>query len=147
MTNISTDRRLALALGLSALGGAVAPSNGALAQTYRSDEGEAVQPGVRRVPVSERNSMGGRDLVLPGYKRIKMIDVIFQPGIERKEDAMPFDMVCQCTEGEMRIDHRQGHVFTARKGDVWTCVKDEPEDVTNTGGTAAIMRVILLIPT
>jgi quercetin dioxygenase-like cupin family protein len=147
MTDTKTDRRFALALGLSAVGGALASSRQALAQTYRPDEGKELQPGVRQVPVSERNSMGGRDFVLPGYKRIKMIDFVFQPGVERKDDSMSVDMVCQCTEGEMRIDHRHGHVFTARKGDVWTCVKNEPEDVKNIGSVAAIMRVILLMPT
>jgi hypothetical protein len=28
------------------------------------------------------------------------------------------DMVCQCIDGEMRLDHRDGHVFTIKKGDV-----------------------------
>ena len=33
-----------------------------------------------------------------------------------------------------------------KKGDVWTCVKGEPEDVDNLGTTVAIMRVIHLLP-
>jgi uncharacterized cupin superfamily protein len=28
------------------------------------------------------------------------------------------DMVCQCIDGEMRLDHRDGHAFTVKKGDV-----------------------------
>jgi quercetin dioxygenase-like cupin family protein len=59
---------------------------------------------------------------------------------------MPNDMVCQCIEGEMRLDHGHGHAFQAKKGDVWTCVKGQPENVENTGSTVAIMRVINLIP-
>jgi len=101
---------------------------------------------VRRVQVSERTSMGGRDRVLPGYKSIKVVDYLFQPGAKDIDDSMPMDMVCQCLEGEFSIDHRDGHPFTARKGDVWTCVKGEAEDGVNTGSTAAIMRVILLEP-
>ena len=144
-----TDRRFALVLGLSALGGALAATRQAAAQPYRPDEGEELQPGVRRVLVNERTGMPGRDLALPGYKRIRMVDFVYQPGVERKDDRMPTDMVCLCTEGEMRIDHRHGpeHVFRVRRGDVWTCVKDEAEDVVNVGGTAAIMRVITFWPT
>ena len=59
---------------------------------------------------------------------------------------MPNDMVCQCIEGELRLDHRHGHAFSAKKGDVWTCVKGEPEDGENTGRTVAIMRITHLLP-
>jgi hypothetical protein len=144
-----TDRRLALALGLSAVGGVLAAPRQVAAQPYRPDEGEEIQPGVRRVLVNERTSMPGRDHVLPGYKRIRMVDFVFQPGVERKDERMPTDMVCLCTEGEMRIDHRHGpeHAFRVRRGDVWTCVKDQPEDVVNVGGTVAVMRVITFWPT
>jgi hypothetical protein len=141
------DRRLALALGLTAVGGALAtPVHPAAAQPCRPDEGQERGPGVRMVTVSERASMGGRDSVLPGYKRVRMLDFVFQPGAKDLADSMPVDMVCHMLEGDMRIDHRDGHAFDAKRGDVWTCVKGEPEDAYNTGGTAAIMRVILLMP-
>jgi quercetin dioxygenase-like cupin family protein len=143
-----TDRRFTLALGLSAVSGVLTVPRHAVAQTYRPDEGVEVQPGVRRIVVKERTGMPGREFVLPGYKRIRMVDFVFQPGVERKDDRMPTDMVCLCTEGEMRIDHRHGqeHAFSVSKGDVWTCVKDQPEDVKNTGSTAAVMRVISFWP-
>ena len=98
------------------------------------------------VTVSERASMGGRDALLPGYKRVRLLDFVFQPGAKDIADSMPVDMVCHMLEGEMRIDHRDGHAFDAKKGDVWTCVKGEPEDAYHTDGTVAIMRVILLMP-
>jgi PAS domain S-box-containing protein len=63
-----------------------------------------------------------------------------------KDDAMRNDMVCQCVDGEMRLDHRDGHPFTVKRNDVWTCVKGEPEDTENIGDGAAIMRVINLMP-
>ena len=143
-----TDRRYALALGLSAMGGALATPRPAAAQPYRPDEGQETAPGVRRVLVSERASMamGGRDAVLPGYRSLRVTDHVYQPGAKSISDTMHSDMVCQCIEGEMRLDHRHGHAFSAKKGDVWTCVKGQPEDVENTGGTAAIMRVIHLLP-
>src|SRR4051812_33634269 len=143
-----TDRRLALTLGLTALGGALATPTRTAAQPYRPDEGVERAPGVRLVHVSDRASMamGGRDTVLPGYKSIRMDDVIYQPGAKSIGNTMPNDMVCQCIEGEMQLDHGHGHTFSAKKGDVWTCVKGQPEHVENTGSTVAIMRVINLLP-
>jgi hypothetical protein len=143
------DRRLALTLGLAATGSAlIAPVRPAAAQPYRPDEGQERVPGVRRVRVSERTSMamGGRDAVLPGYKSIRVDDIVYQPGAKTTNDVMRNDMVCQCIEGELRLDHGHDHTFSAKKGDVWTCVKDQPEDVENTGSTVAIMRVINLLP-
>src|SRR3954470_22093568 len=71
-----TDRRFALALGLSALGGVLAIPRPAAAQPYRPDEGQERAPGVRMVLVSERSSMaaGGRDAVLPGYRSLRVED-------------------------------------------------------------------------
>src|SRR5215213_5657319 len=144
----TADRRLALTLGLAAAGAALAASvRPAAAQPYRPDEGEETSPGVRRVRVSERASMamGGRDTVLPAYKSLTVSDFVYQPGAKSVNNAMPNDMVCQCIEGEMRLDHGHGHTFPAKKGDVWTCVKGEPENVENTGSTVAIMRIINLL--
>jgi quercetin dioxygenase-like cupin family protein len=44
------------------------------------------------------------------------------------------------------VDQGRGQTFTANKGDVWTCVRGQPEHVENTGSTVAIMRVINLLP-
>jgi hypothetical protein len=140
------DRRSALVIGLATAGTALIPAGGVVAQPYRPDEGREIAPGVRVVDVSEREMMHGRDAVLPGYKRIKVVDVVFQPGATEKSDAMENDMVCQCIEGAMRLDHRDGHAFTVKKNDVWTCVKGEPEDTENISTGVAIMRVVNLIP-
>ena len=139
------DRRSAFLLGLATAGTALAPSDPAEAQTYRPDEGREIGPGVRVVNVSERDPMHGRDSVLPAYKRVVVRDVVFQPGAKDKNEAMSSDMVCVCTEGEMLMDHRNGHPFKVKKNDVWTCVKGQPEDTENIGSTAAIMRVIALL--
>jgi quercetin dioxygenase-like cupin family protein len=114
---------------------------------YRPDGGQETAPGVRRVLVGERASMamGGRDAVLPNYKSLRVTDHVYQPGATSVSESMPNDMVCQCIEGEMRLDHRHGHAFSVKKGDVCTCVKGQPEDVENTGSTPAIMRVIHLL--
>jgi quercetin dioxygenase-like cupin family protein len=140
------DRRSALMLGVAIAGTALVAANPTVAQPYRPDEGKELAPGVRLVEVSEREAMHGRDSVLPAYKRIKVVDIVFQPNVTHKDDAMRNDMVCQCLDGEIRLDHRDGHPFTVKKNDVWTCVKGEPEDTENIGNSAAIMRVTNLIP-
>ncbi len=140
------DRRSTLMFGFATAGAALL-TEGAAAQPYRPDEGREIAPGARVVNVSERASMPGRENVLPAYKRIVVRDIVYQPGVTHKSNSMMNDMVCQCIDGEMRIDHRVGDAFTVKKGDVWTCVKDQPEDVVNTGSGAAIMRVINLLPT
>src|SRR3954452_2943869 len=100
----NTDRRFARALGFAAVGGALGASSPGVAQPYRPDQGEEVGPGVRRVRVSERTSMGGRDSVLPGYKSVRVVDYVFQPGAKDTEESMSMEMVCQCLEGEFSID-------------------------------------------
>ena len=122
------DRRSTLMLGFASTG-VVLLAEGAAAQPYRPDEGIERSPGVRIVNASERASMAGRESVLPAYKRIVVRDIVYQPGAMSKSDSMMNDMICQCIDGEMRIDHRGGHAFTVKKGNVWTCVKGEPEDV------------------
>jgi hypothetical protein len=139
------DRRSALMLGLATAGTALVAADSTVAQPYRPDEGKEVAPGVRLVEVSEREAMHGRDSVLPAYKRIKVFDVVLQPKARHKDNAMRTDMVCLCLDGQMRMDHRDGHAFTVKKNDVWTCVKGEPEDTENLGDSVAIMRVITLI--
>ncbi|MCJ9729555.1 hypothetical protein [Bradyrhizobium sp. PRIMUS42] len=140
------DRRSALMLVVATMGTALVAADPSVAQPYRPDEGKEFAPGVRLVEVSEREAMHGRDSVLPAYKRIQVVDIDFRPKITLKDDAMRNDVVCQCIDGEMRLDHRDDHPFTVKKNDVWTCVKGEPEDTENIGRNAAIMRVINLIP-
>jgi len=137
-------RRSALILGLATAGSALVAADSPLAQPYRPDEGKELAPGVRLVEVSEREAMHGRESVLPAYKRVKVIDIVLQPKVRHKDDAMRSDMVCLCLDGQMRMDHRDGHAFTVKKNDVWTCVKGEPEDTENIGDSVAIMRVITL---
>jgi hypothetical protein len=140
------DRRSALMLGVAIAGTALVAADPTVAQPYRPDEGRELAPGVRVVEVSEREAMHGRDSVLPAYKRIKVVDVVLQPNARHKDDAMRNDMVCLCLDGEMRLDHRDGHAFTVKRNDVWSCVKGEPEDTENLGNSVAIMRVVNLIP-
>ena len=133
------DRRTTLASGLLAIP-ALASTRPAAAATYGPAEGTETAPGVRQV------DLGKREAMIPGYKSVAMRDIVYQPGASTQNPGMRNDMVCHCLEGELSLDQGHGMRFVAKKGDVWTCVKGQPEHVENTGNTVAIMRVINLVP-
>ena len=128
------DRRSALALGLVAASAAVVKP--AAAQPYAADAGKEVAPGVRQVDLGKRPSM------IPAYKTVSMRDMVYQPKSKTSNPAMTNDMVCLCSEGELRIKQGPGMEFVAKKGDVWSCNKGLPEDTENIGSGISIMRVI-----
>jgi len=137
------QRRSTVMLGLAAATAALAAPQAASAETYGPNygpnDGREVAPGVRRVDLGKRESM------LPAYKTVSMRDVVYQPGAKSTNPSMPNDMVCHCLAGELLVDKGEGKRFTARKGDVWDCIKGEPENDANTGSTVAIMRVTDLL--
>ena len=110
-----------------------------MAQAYGPDEGKEIAPGVRVV------DLGEREAIIPGYKTVKMLDVVFQPGSHAPQETMESDMVCHMTEGELRVV-QNGQEFRAKKGDVYTCATGTTEEDWNEGNVAAVMRVILLLP-
>jgi quercetin dioxygenase-like cupin family protein len=135
------DRWSALALGLTAAAtSALVLPEPAAAQTYGPNEGKELAPGIRQV------DLGKRETMIKGFKTVSMRDIVFQPGKATAERPMENDMLCHITEGELRI--KQGSKeFTAKKNDVYSCAKGEPEQATNAGSTVAIMRVIDLLTT
>ena len=137
------QRRSAVALGLATATAALTVPQAATAETYGPDygpdDGREVAPGVRRVDLGRRESMA------PGYKTVSMRDIIYRPGAKTESPVMANDMVCHCLTGKLLVDRGNGRRFTARQGDVWNCVKGEPESDVNTGTTVAIMRVIDLL--
>ena len=90
--------------------------------------------------------LGKSEVIIPGYKTVSMIDVIFQPGASLPNETMENDMVCHTLEGELRIV-QNGKEFQARKNHVWTCAKGTTEQAWNEGSVVAIMRVTDLLPT
>jgi quercetin dioxygenase-like cupin family protein len=93
-----------------------------------------------------RKDLGKRDSVIPAYKSVEVHDLIYQPGAKSSNTNMPCDMVCQATEGELRVTKKaEGQEFTAKGGDVWTCRKGDDEAVENIGTTVAVMRAIFLM--
>jgi len=134
------SRRTALTLGATAVAAPMAAwTTAATAQKYSPTDGTEIFPGVRLV------TLGSRDSMIPGYKSVFMEDVIFQPkGTIPLGDVMADDMVCTVTEGELQITAGEAD-FTAKDGDVWSCVKNSTrESATNNGTVVAVMRVINL---
>lgn len=134
------DRRLMLVAGL---GGAAAVSlvaGRAQAEHYPADAGEPVPEAtgnVRRVDLSERPS------TIPGYSKVRLLDIVFPPGSSEPVEEMVADMVCHCTEGELTVTN-DGKEFVAETGNVWTCRKGGTEGLVNNGASQAVMRVAIL---
>jgi hypothetical protein len=134
------NRRSALALGATVVAAPlVGLATPAAAQKYSPTDGEELFPGVRLM------TLGTRDTQIPGYKTVFMEDVVFQPKATIPlGDVMMDDMVCTVTEGELAIVAGELD-FTAKEGDVWSCVKGSTrESATNNGTVPAVMRVINL---
>ena len=130
------NRRTAIAFGLTAAAATAVPLR-AKAATYGPKQGEPLFEGVRRIPLSERESM------IPNYREVRLFDVVFQPGAEYPKTEMPTDMVCHMYEGQLQVTSN-GNEFTAEPGQVWTCNKGGTESAKNASGELAIMRVAVL---
>ena len=132
------DRRSALAFGIAGFSG-LALAEQAAAQTYGPSQGKELAPGVRQVDLGERESS------IPAYKKVRLRDLVLQPGGKTPDNMMMNDMLCHMTEGELAVV-QNGKEFTAKKGDVWTCAKGiTTEGTQNKGGSVAIMRIIDLL--
>jgi quercetin dioxygenase-like cupin family protein len=129
------DRRSALVLGAAVVASVASLPRPAAAAMYPDDAGKEVISGIRLV------ELGKRESTIAAYKEIAMLDLIFAPGAVYPEEMMQHDMVCQCIEGELQI--KQGtNEFSIKPGDVYSCGKGTPEQATNAGSEAAVMRVI-----
>jgi quercetin dioxygenase-like cupin family protein len=136
----AVNRRAALSLGLAATSAALVAADAA-AQQVSAAGGKEVAPGVHRVEHGKRESM------IPGYKSVSMVDIVYQPKAKLASgNPMPNDMVCHCPEGELRVKQSEGMEFVAKPGDLWTCKKGILEETENIGAGVAIMRIINLLP-
>jgi len=90
---------------------------------------------------------GEAESMIPGFKSVKVYDVIMQPGSKTPEALSPMTsaMVCQMVEGEMRLN-REGKDLVVKMNDVWTCNVGKNELGFNDSQAVAIMRVIDLTP-
>jgi len=83
--------------------------------------------------------------MIPGFKAIRVSESIYEAGAGTPERKMSNAMICECTLGSFDIIN-DGRTFTANKGDMWTCRKDETEGAANKGPSEAVMRIIHLLP-
>ena len=134
------NRRSALAIGLAAASTAFAGEAARAQQPAAA--GKQLAPGVTRVDHGKRASM------IPPYKNVSMIDIVYQPKAKLATgQPMPNDMVCHCPQGQLRVKQTPGGEFVVKAGDVWSCNKGLVEETENIGGGTTIMRVINLLPT
>ena len=132
-------RRSVFALGLAAAAApALVSSRAAIAEAYGPDEGKEVAPGVREIEVSQREAL------IPGYKTVKMLDVVFQPGSRAPQETMENDVICHMLEGEVTV-LLDGQELRAKKDDVYTCAKGVTDESWNEGNVVAVMRAIVLV--
>jgi hypothetical protein len=139
---ISVDRRHFVyggAAAFSAIAAALAGGGSpARAQTYRADEGKELAPGVRAVELGKGAAM------IPGYKTVSLIDLVFQPQSNLPVSAMPNAMICHITEGELMV-LQDGKEFQAKKNHVWTCAEGTKEGARNDANALAVMRIANLL--
>jgi len=130
------DRRSAFAFGVTtAAAPALLWTQPAAAQPHGPDAGKEVAPGVREVILAEIDSP------ITGYRRVRLLDYVFQPGAEIPAEAMEHPMACHMLEGELEVI-KDGRRFTARKNDLWTCNTGTMEGDANKTRSVAIMRVV-----
>ena len=130
------NRRSTFVLGLAAASGFVFAGSRA-AEAAVGDETE-VAKGVKVKILGEGPAM------IPGFKTVRLRDLIFQPGSSFPLNAMKSPMVCHVTEGELQMT-QDGKSFVAKKNSVWTCNTGTTEGATNSGSVVAVMRITDLL--
>ena len=133
----SINRRSMLALGLGAASLLILRTQSAEAAVGEEKE---LAKGVKQKILGEGPS------IIPGYSKVSMRDMIFEPGATNGPNTMKNPMVCHITQGELTLV-QDGKEFVAKKDHVWTCAKDTVEGATNKGTTVAIMRITDLLET
>jgi len=115
-------------------------------------QARAQQPGTSLDPVQreglETKILDEGPSMIPGYKKVRLLDVIVQPGKSFGPNKMASPMVCYMLAGEMDITQdTEAGTFTAKNNHVWTCNTGIMESGVNKGTSVAIMRVTFLLPT
>lgn len=92
----------------------------------------------------ERKILKTIDSMIPGFKKVQIRDVVYQPG-SRSKNTMKNAMVCECATGSFEIIQDNGKPVMVKKGDFWTCNVGTVEETINKGNTVAVMRVVDLL--
>ena len=123
------DRRTVILLGLAS------------ASALALGKGSSVmaQEGVEIKVIRDNMSM------IPGFAKVQLREVHFQPGGKTAGTPMKNAMICECSLGTLEVV-QEGKTFTAQTGHVWTCNAGTVEQSFNKGTTPAIMRIFDLLP-
>jgi len=129
---VDLDRRELLMLGLAGAS--------ALVLGKGSNLLAAEDKGVERKVFKDAESM------IPGFPKVRLRHIRYQPGAATKMIVMKNPMVCECTEGTLEITQDGGKPWIAKKGDIWTCKEGTVETTANVGKAPGTMRVFDLLP-
>ncbi len=88
---------------------------------------------------------GENPSIIPGFKAVRLIDFIMQPGSKTGADPMPNPMVCHMLDGELRVV-QDGKETVRKTNDVWTCNTGTHEQAFNDSKAVAVMRMTFLMP-
>ena len=127
------DRRAVLMLGLAG------------ASALVLGEGSSVLAGEAKGPERTVKVIKEAESMIPGFPKVRLREVTWEPGAKGEERKMPNPMVCECSLGsfESTVD---GKTVTRKKGDVWTCKTGQVISDVNKEKTTAIMRIFDLLP-
>src|SRR4051794_35194161 len=136
---VDHERRAALLLGLM---GASAITFGrgrnAYAQAGATGQATEVAPGVTRRVIAEVPS------TVPGFAKVLLAEVTWQPGAKNGPSTMKDAMVCEMSQGV--LDETKNDKPSKRKtGDVWTCAVGDVDVDVNNGTEPATMRIFMLM--
>ena len=139
MDGVDHERRAALLLGLAGMSVAVVgQGRGASAQQTPAGQAMEAAPGVSERVVSEVPSM------VPGFAKVRLLEVTWQPGAKAPADTMKDPMICEMSRGELdEIKNRQP--VKRKVGDLWTCAVGDVDEDVNNGTEPAVMRVFILM--
>lgn len=133
LDNIYMKRRGVMVAGLAGASSLILGAGGSvLAQEMKKPE--------KKVKViKEAESM------IPGFPKVRLREVTWEPGASQGARKMPNAMVCECSQGsfETTVDDK---TITRTKGDVWTCKPGQMISDINKGNTIAVMRIFDLLP-
>jgi quercetin dioxygenase-like cupin family protein len=82
---------------------------------------------------------------IAGVPKVQLVEVTLQPGAVMATSKMDHAMICECTQGTLEVTQDENKKTTMNTGDIWTCGVGTMEGVANTGSSAAIMRVFILL--
>ena len=125
------NRRSALVLGVATAAASALVIGGSTVVKAAVGDETVVGKGVKLKVLGEGQAM------IPGYKTVRLRDMIFEPGGMREPSTMPNAMVCHIVQ--------DGKTFTAKKGFVWTCAAGTKEGAKNTSSAIAVMRITDLL--